>query len=282
MSTTKTFLAVLEGICFLYNNAMDMLTSDQQLEIKSENARAVVSLRGAQVLQWDVRADGEYVQTLYQGSSVKRTGIPLLFPHFGKSAKYRMHGFGRDSVWKIRRHEESTVELSLSGELLDDKARVEYDYKFEAHAKVSVSENKLDYELTVRNRDVTPLPIMPGLHPYWKINHEEKTGLVINGLKEFDARKVNWTEAPPDNVYDYAGEVKVDLGDFWVRIADQSKDQNIKRLVVWSQTPARDPDYDFVCVEPACGAHYEIDTNPISVSPDQEWQMKVSFEFAVH
>lgn len=53
MSTMKTFLAVLEGICFLYNNEIDMLTSDQKFEIKSESARAVVSLKGAQVLEWD-------------------------------------------------------------------------------------------------------------------------------------------------------------------------------------------------------------------------------------
>jgi D-hexose-6-phosphate mutarotase len=274
----KTFLAVLEGICFLYNNEMDMLTSDQKLEIKSESARALVSLKGAQVLEWDALVGGKHVQTLYQGSSAKRTGIPLLFPHFGKSEKYRMHGFGRDTIWQLRKCEESMAEVYLNEGLLDNQARSEYHFKFEAIVVVRLEGNRLDYELTVRNRDVVALPIMPGLHPYWKINHAEKDGLIVKGLGGFDTHKVNWTESPPDNVYEYVDNVEVILPNFAIKIGDRSAEKNLKRLVIWSQTPTRDPDYDFVCVEPTCGAHYEIDHNPIMVNPQNEWRMCVSFE----
>jgi hypothetical protein len=39
----------------------------------------------------------------------------------------------------------------------------------------------------------------------------------------------------------------------------------------------RDPDYDFVCVEPIVDYNYAIDTHPTLIAPGEMWGMKLRF-----
>jgi galactose mutarotase-like enzyme len=226
-----------------------------------------ISSQGGYVTSW--------ADILYQGSKIQRTGIPILFPHFGKSDKYRMHGFARDSLW----HTVSANFLELTDQDIDEKAKTEYPFKFKTQIQLElINPNTLRYKLSVQNTGTEPMPIMPGLHPYWSIPHDQKSQIQIHGLPDFDATTIDWTNNPPDNTYDFPGEITAGFPNKKITIKDISQDKNIKNLVIWSQTPTKDPDYNFICIEPICGPHYAIDKNPIYVHPNETWEMKLEFK----
>lgn len=253
------------------------------LFITHANNRVGVNPQGGYVTSWQITREGGTVEdVLYVGSQVKRSGVPILFPHFGRSEVYRMHGFGRDSLWEIVEQVQNRVVMQLSDAMIDEAARLEYPYAFVVRISVEIgADNQLMYGLDITNTGNVPMPILPGLHPYWAIPHGQKKSLKIDGINGFDAGKIDWEQQPPDDIYDFSGTVTVSLPN-WTLAIDEVTDgePKVKNLVVWSQTPVRDPDYDFVCVEPVCGVHYGIEQNPILIEPQQVWSMKLRFGIA--
>jgi len=73
----------------------DQQSFDRQI-IESKNACIGVNPDGAYVSSWKVKnPQGQLVDVLYQGKTLRRTGVPLLFPNFGPATGMRQHGFGR-------------------------------------------------------------------------------------------------------------------------------------------------------------------------------------------
>jgi galactose mutarotase-like enzyme len=161
--------------------------------------------------------------------------------------------------------------------MIDSESKKEYPYAFSAKISVTLeSEDKLLYSLYISNYSKESLPILPGLHPYWTIDHTKKKELQVEGIHGFDAKSMDWDNSPPDNLYSFTGEAAIHFPNKKILIKDLSG--AIKNIVIWSQTPVRDPDFNFVCVEPVCGDHYGIDHSPISVESGKTWEMKLLFE----
>jgi galactose mutarotase-like enzyme len=250
-----------------------MSTSFDSLFIENGTTRVGVNPQGGYVTSWT--RNGRDV--LYVGSVMKRGGIPVCFPYFGRSERLRMHGFGRDSLWRVVEQDEKSVRMQLTSEDISADAREEYPYVFDSFVYLELAEDSLTYSLTVENRGDVALPLSPGLHPYWALPHADKSRIAIEGISGFDATRVDWDEMPPDTVYDFSGGVRVRLPDRVISIDDVSAVPVVKHVVVWSQTPLRDTDFDFVCVEPTCGDHYGIDRAPLMVPCGNTWRMRIQF-----
>ncbi|MDQ3239241.1 MAG: hypothetical protein M3P33_01835 [bacterium] len=248
--------------------------------LENKIMRAGVNPHGGYVTSW-VMKDSDVThadQILYIGSSIKRTGIPILFPNFGKSEQLKMHGFGRDCLWKVMGHSDDSVVMELGYIDIPDDCRGVYPYLFLARIIIQISEKcELVYSLEVVNNGDIALPVSPGIHPYWNIQHEDKNKLVINGISGFDSSTIDWDNAPPDNDYEFFDRAEVLFVDKKLIIEDMSDGgEVIKWLIVWTQTP-RDDDYRYICVEPVRGSHYSYDKVPVMVDPGQSWEMKVKF-----
>src|SRR3989338_3518037 len=89
-------------------------STSKEYIIESTHAIATVDPAGAYVTSLKVRHADKLVDILYRGSTKKRTGIPILFPYFGKAKHTRQHGFGRDSHWKVAVSTESSIHLELT------------------------------------------------------------------------------------------------------------------------------------------------------------------------
>ncbi len=245
--------------------------------IESEHALATIDPVGAYVTSWKVKHDGNLIDILYRGSTKKRSGIPILFPYFGKARHTRQHGFGRDHTWKIIHSDITNLSLELKSEDLTVEAQNEYPYKFSAKLNVSVSLlGVLEYSLTIENLDNKDMPISPGIHPYWDIEHQMKKNITVSGLSDFDATTIDWDTNPPDVNYPFDKKVTLHFPTRNIEIKEISKEQKIRHLVVWSQ-PVDKPDFHFVCFEPVCGVNYTIDDDPILLSPHEIWNMKLHF-----
>jgi galactose mutarotase-like enzyme len=226
------------------------------------------------------------IDMLYRGATQKRTGIPLLFPHYRNAAGMRSHGFGRDSHWEASRVRDDTAVMRLTSEKVGRDVLQEFPYSFAATLTVQAGDDgSMTYDLQVLNTGDRDLPIAPGLHPYWAVNHDDKTKIRINGIEGFDATKIDpasgrsvWDVKPPDDAYPYNGKVEIHLPHVQVALQDISESgPAVKYIVVWSQTP-QEADCNFLCVEPVCGLDNAINESPIRIPSGRGFDMKIRFE----
>lgn len=248
--------------------------------IRNAKSKIGINPDGGYVSSWEVKnpSTGRFEKVLYQGKTQKRSGIPILFPYFGKAEGKRNHGFGRDEKWDIENLEDAKAAICLKAGDISQDARSEYPYQFSARIIIEAVGTGLIYSLEIKNCGSEPMPVSPGLHPYWAVAHDLKKKVTIKGLEEFNASQTDWDQNPPDNIYPFKGEVVLVLPDKSISIDDITGNEEpvIKHIVVWSQSLSED-DYDFICVEPVTGTHKALVKDPILIKPDEEWRMKLRF-----
>jgi galactose mutarotase-like enzyme len=244
------------------------------LIIRTEKSQLTAIQKGGYVINWKIKKDGIWHDMLYQGSELKRTGIPILFPQFGKSEFLPQHGFARDSDWKFLDQTETTISMQLDKYWANQEMTNGYKYDYEAQIDLTLEEDSFIYQLTVRNVGDKTLPISPGLHPYWEVKHDLKKEVTIEGIEGFDAKEFDWDNNPPDHYYKFEKVVRIHLPDKIISIKDLSGE--CQNIVVWSQ-PLEKPDHDFICVEPVTRVNYGLEENPITIKPGESWEMKLRF-----
>jgi galactose mutarotase-like enzyme len=208
--------------------------------------------------------------TLRDPSKSVRGGIPVLFPIAGKlpdnryamggrSFTMKQHGFARDLPWTVL--DESTrdgasVTLGLTA---SEATRAQYPFEFALRFTVRLRGEVLTVEQRIENRGDVPMPIQPGLHPYFFVpdgtkgatridtdatrGHDNRTGtdVEVTAPIELAGHEVDlflYDHGPRETTLhraDHASlpDIRIQFG------ADQSV------LVVWTL-----PGRDFVCVEP--------------------------------
>ncbi len=247
-----------------------------EIELRAGRSAATVDPAGALLSSWKT-GDKDI---LYVGSAKKRAGIPLLFPYFGTSKIGRQHGFGRDSLWKTVNQSSDSLTLALTDKDIDQQAKKEYPYEFYAEMSVVLEKDgALTYSLKVKNPSRSPLPISPGLHPYWAIDRKDKNNVKTN-IEGFDAAKIDWENSPPDNDFPFSGRAELIFPDRKIVIEDIGDVKTVKQMVIWSQTPQK-PDCDFICFEPVCGLRGGIDSQPLVLDAGETWEMKIKFSFMI-
>jgi len=216
---------------------------------------------------------------LYQGSSSKRSGIPILFPFanplkddifLASGHKLSQHGFARNSVFKINQISDSSLGLILNYSYISAEMQLIYPFKFELKIILDLSqENTLIYKMIVTNLDKQNLPIAQGIHPYFFIKQLDKKALKISNL---DLQNIDWGQPNNGYFYDFSGEVTVNLDlNKTVIIKETGYNTDFQNLVIWSQIPEGNLDYDFVCIEPFTRKTNAINDNPIIVRPGEMW-----------
>lgn len=252
----------------------------------SENTRIGINPSGGYVTSWAVRNEsGNFNENLYKGTTLKRTGIPLLFPNYGTVDNLPNHGFGRDLQWSLETPTTSSAVMRLRTVDLPEPVKEHYPHNFEAAICIQAENTGgLKYSLAVQNLGNTEMPIHPGLHPYWRVNHQDKKLISTEDLPNFDATKIDWENNPPDTAYAFNGKALINFPDRILLIEELGPEKVIQYLVAWSQTTSK-PDYDFVAFEPITKLDKEtdifsaiqIDRSPIILPPKSEWQMNLRF-----
>lgn len=247
--------------------------------------KTIVSLhpRAGQVKSWS--RDG--LQFLYQGSSIKRSGIPILFPFANplkddtlsySNLKLGQHGFGRDVEWTYEQISNSKAKMELYSSDLSPQIRQAYPFEYTASITVEVRQNQnssyLVYTLSIVNNGTKDMPVSPGLHPYFPIFHNNKKDLIItqdNG--PLDMSHIDFKSEMEGNFFDF-NTSSITFKDFDLTISSPNKD--LKHLVIWSQPPSKE-DYDFICIEEFTRATNGINENPIWIKPNKQWKLEVIF-----
>jgi len=254
-----------------------MSASFSTFQITTASSILGLSEQGGYVTEWKVQdASGNWIDVLYQGSELKRTGIPILFPYYGPS-DYGMgqHGFGRNIVWNLINKSEEGAMLEITEQSLTPEIAKLYPYQFKAQIQVQVHDHAFTYTLSVQNTGTNPLPIAPGLHPYWTLAHDRKKEVVAEHYPEILLAEINWDKNPPDDEFAFENPVTITFPTHQVVMEDLS--EVITKLVVWSQ-PVDAPDHDFICFEPVTLARKSFDSSPILVQPGETWTMKINFK----
>lgn len=293
------------------------------VELADTNSKILFDLQGGTLLSWRIRDSRETVvaveslnqlesvinedhgiwkEVLYQGSSSKRTGVPILFPFANplkndvldiSGGKIGQHGFARNCLWQLDKIENKQVVIKLCQTDLPKEIQTAYPFQFEVKIIVYISKaNKLIYKLEVTNHGKANMPIAPGIHPYFPVKHNSKNQLLIfNNLENvsgkpvnpenilFNGKSVDWNQPSSGYFNDFEGQAMIDFGDNRaISIQETSGSLDFQNLVIWSQN-TQEIDYDFVCIEPFTRKTNAVNDNPILVKPGTTWS--VSLEFGV-
>jgi len=188
-----------------------------------------------------------------------RGGIPVLFPIAGKidpdrlpgaSAPMKQHGFARNRPWRVVAAGPDRAVLGLDA---DAATRAEYPHEFALRYTYTVGARGLKLEQRFENHGAAPMPIQPGLHPYFLVADKAGARVATDATTAWDNVAGARVALGPIDLT--AAEVDLHLLDHHARttrltrpgappvVLDWSDDQRV--LVVWTLAGR-----DFVCVEP--------------------------------
>jgi galactose mutarotase-like enzyme len=247
------------------------LVETHRLVDGDRDAEVVVApVRGGMVTRFRVGADDILFldhATLRDHTQNVRGGIPILFPFAGRLtddafvlAGQRIvvpqHGFARKLPWRIAATgTEGAASITLVLEHSESTLQA-WPFPFRLRFQYALRDAALTISQRYENLGDRPMPIHPGLHPYFRVDDWSKRQARIEtaATRAFDNR----TGAPRVLVGPIelgSGEVDLQLldhGTTHVRLTrpgasavDLSYDRAETVVTVWSL-----PSRDFVCVEP--------------------------------
>jgi galactose mutarotase-like enzyme len=245
----------------------------EALRLEDEEDGSLVSLapaRGGMVTRFSVHGVPVLFldeTTLADPSKSVRGGIPILFPFAGKlpgdrydvagrTFTMKQHGFARNLPWTVldtSTADGASVTLGLAA---TEATRQQYPFDFALRFTYRLRGGVLTVEQRFENLGSAPMPLHPGLHPYFFVGDRTKSGVRLDtdATRALDNR--TGREVPVTLPIELA-EREVDLflldhhprqtvlhrpGMPGVRITF-GQEQSL--LVVWTL-----PGRDFVCVEP--------------------------------
>jgi galactose mutarotase-like enzyme len=245
----------------------------EALRLEDEATGSLVTLapsRGGMVARFSV---GEVPvlfldeATLADPTTSVRGGIPILFPIAGKlpgdryevagrARSMKQHGFARNLSWTVvddSTEDGASVTLRLEA---SDATRAQYPFEFALHFTYRLRGGVLAVEQRFENRGDVPMPLHPGLHPYFFVPDATKSEVRLDtdATRAYDNR--TGREVAVAQPIELAGrEVDLFLLDHHPRhtvlhrpgmpgVRIEFGDEQAL-LVLWTL-----PGRDFVCVEP--------------------------------
>ncbi len=223
--------------------------------------------------------------------NVKRWGLPLMIPNFSrlkqgifreKGTTLPIHGFGRNLPWTVVEQEQTHLSIQLTS---NEQTRQNYPYEFTFTAKIAVgeegTEGTLTYTLTMENRSDEVMPIAPGFHPYFSVEQQDKAQLIVDGLADFAAAKVQWNTQPPNQPYAFPHQVTIKFpqrGTLTILEQPVADAYVLSTMQVWSE-PASAPDHDFVCFEPVVTSEDGLNRpqDRLNIKPHSSQQIILQF-----
>jgi galactose mutarotase-like enzyme len=238
------------------------------------------------------------VDTLRDATKNVRGGIPVLFPiagrlvddkyqHDGATYTMKQHGFARSMPWTIvDQATDGGARLALR---LGPSAvtRAQYPFDFRLAITYLLSEGRLTLQMRVTNPGDRPLPVAPGLHPYFQLaDHNKGAARVVTDATQAFDNRTGATVALRDPIDLAADVVDLHVLDHWPRTVrltrpgDRDLDLALgvpdRVLVVWTERGR-----DFVCVEPwAARANALNDGTAVQVPPGGSYETTFSIGLA--
>ena len=153
----------------------------------------LVARQGAHVISW-LQGGRERLflspNSVWDGHTAIRGGIPVCFPQFNQRGDMPKHGFVRNLPWALLAAEPGEAPSSLSfGLSADDSTRTLWPAEFEARLRVDLLPEQLCVTLEVRNLGTQALRFTGALHSYLAVSDITKVSLTgLSGQKEWDSR----------------------------------------------------------------------------------------------
>ena len=233
---------------------------------------AWVCHHGAHVLSWRT-ADGRerlYLspQTVWDGHTAIRGGVPVCFPQFNQQGPLAKHGFARNRTWQ-RMHIQAPApdQAELVMQLTSDAStRALWPHDFVLTLRVSLSPAQLRLTLTVHNTGDASFQFTGALHTYLAVNDMAHTRL--HGLSDapmrFNQEVDQVFPAAQTNLVVYDGDARITV----------SQSPSWPEHVVWNPGAARcatigdlpaEGYRHMLCIEAAAVHH------PIALAPHAQW-----------
>ena len=253
----------------------------------ASGARAVVLLRGAQLVSWTPPGGSERIylseRAILDGSTAVRGGVPVCFPQFAARGPLPRHGFVRTMPWSVETERTGTDFALITLRCSDTEAtRALWPHRFAAELTIAIEESRLDLELEIINEDDAPLSFTGALHTYLRVREVEETRIeglygytyedsTASGELRHDSGDVLLIEAETDRIYHDVARPLL------LREYDRSlgiNQEGFRDVVVWNPWEERCaalpdmPDRDFrhmLCVEAA------VVHQPIELEPGASW-----------
>lgn len=159
------------------------------VEIITKNAKAEISLYGAQLLSFIPSGQRDLIwmseKSLFEEGKAIRGGIPLCFPWFGPHATDKtkpQHGFARLQYWQVKQvkaSEDETIIIELSLQPSATTIAL-WPHQFTAVAQFVIGKS-LEVKLTVTNTGDESFEYSDALHTYFNISSIDTIG--IEGLQ---------------------------------------------------------------------------------------------------
>ena len=223
------------------------------LTIKHEKFDALISMKGAQILEFTPKnsthsllwcTDAQY----WQDNKPIRGGIPICWPWFGKQRE-PSHGFARNMHWSLVERLDSPAEVRLTFELTDSPlTRKVWPFPFKLSLQMSLSE-KCHLQLVVDCKEKNT----GALHTYLNLGDINKT--YVSGI----TRQPLIVDGPIDEIYPTSTGLTKVLDKQWGRVIEQEH-FNHSDIVVWNPWEhgfsvlndiSKDDYRTFLCVETA-------------------------------
>ena len=152
----------------------------------------LVALQGGHVISW-LQGGRERLfvspNSVWDGHTAIRGGIPICFPQFNQRGDLPKHGFVRNRPWALLPAEPGDAPASLCfGFSADDSTRAIWPAEFEARLRVDLLPDQLCVTLQVRNLGTQAFSFTGALHSYLAVSDIEQVRLSgLGGQKEWDS-----------------------------------------------------------------------------------------------
>lgn len=185
------------------------------LRIENDYCRAVVSLHGAQVLQFYSKTQNKDLLWLskiaqYETGKAIRGGVPLCFPWFGghpTDSTLPAHGFARNTVWQLKNISQDSLGDHILLELTDSQAtRQLWDYAFKLEMLIHCGE-QLQLEFILNNLDSQDFEFTFAWHSYFNANIEQTSILGLENTTYIDQLDGNQVKIQTEKAIEFLKEL---------------------------------------------------------------------------
>jgi len=166
------------------------------IKVTNRNARALISIYGAQVLSYLPAGQTEDLfflspQSFYKEGKAIRGGIPVCWPWFGpdpKGLQRPNHGFVRNDYWQVAKTEALTEGETKISLLFSDTIKKEKTWRkpFSLMLEITVGAT-LRLKLTTTNNSDKSFSITQAFHSYFRVGHIKHVKVFgLEGCEYFD------------------------------------------------------------------------------------------------
>ncbi|MCM8528020.1 MAG: hypothetical protein NE327_15970 [Lentisphaeraceae bacterium] len=229
----------------------------------------------------------------YDEEDIGHSGSPLCFPSFGplknneflfdgKAYPMKQHGFVRDNeCTKVSSTEsEATYELKQNEDSLK-----RFPFNFTFTVTYTLSENDLKINTKMTNQSNQPMPVLPGIHPYFALENPDnvqfttKASQAYNNLNKYEAESLDESDYlkiiaekdgiktvkvcrnPDHHMPNHGLETMEILRGNQKSIKLKTDFASFKLMTVWRKSA----DSKFICLEPA-NIQNGLNTSPIIIN----------------